>query len=47
MPVFLAEDTFGAVGLSVGATYWIILPGAGFLFKLLTASLEKQMYSSL
>lgn len=41
VPVVLAENTFGAVGRSIIATYWIILLGAaGLGVILLTVRLD-------
>lgn len=41
VPVVLAENTFGAVGRSIIATYWIILLGAAGLGGiLLTVGLD-------
>lgn len=36
VPVLLAENTFCAISVSITATYWIILLGAGSSFILLT-----------
>lgn len=45
MPVLLAENTLCAIGVSITATYWIILLGAGSSFVLLTTQLDTNTYS--